>query len=169
MPQLEATKGRFTIEPSTEDVSAFGELAGLMRPRDGRRSTRRSPSERDASITVNGREVRLPSQAQELLGEIFNWLASGEEVMVVPAREELTTTEAAKILNVSRQYLVRLCNEDKIPYRKEGNSHRRLALQDVLAYREQRDKEREARFANLVRKSAQAGEYDLDIAWPPQE
>lgn len=169
MPQSATARGSFTIEPNAEEVSAFGELAGLMSPQGGRQPDRHSRRERAASIVVDGREGRLPLKAQELLGEIFNRLAAGEEVMIVSTSDELTTTEAARLLNVSRQYLVRLCDEGKIPYQTEGSSHRRLSLSDVLTYRKQRDREREAKFARLVRESAEAGEYDLDITWPPQE
>jgi hypothetical protein len=61
-----------------------------------------------------------------------------------------------------------MCEEGTLPFRWEG-AHRRLSLDAVLAYRDERDKERDEKFADLVRHSAEAGEYDLPIIWPPQE
>ncbi len=81
-------------------------------------------------------------------------------------KRTLTKAEAAMLLNVSGQYLARLCSEGRLPYLWEG-AHHRLALDDVLAYRSRRDKERDVKFAELVRRSAEAGEYELTIEWPP--
>lgn len=169
MPQVAKRTGSFSIEPDAKEISEYQKLAGMFRPQASGHPDTVSNRGHDAVLTVNGNEARLPVGVQELFEEIFKRLAAGDDITVVPTRQELTTTQAANLLNVSRQYLVRLCDEGKLPYRTEGESHRRLTLQDVLTYREQRDQEREAKFEELVRKSAEAGEYDLDITWPPQE
>lgn len=95
-------------------------------------------------------------------------LASGRDITVTPTDRELSSIEAARLLSVSRQYLVRLCDGGKIPYRMEG-THRRLALDDVITYRNQRNKERQERLRELIATTAEAGEYDLSVAWPPEE
>lgn len=162
MPRLAARKRSLTVVPRAEEADELQNLAGLLRKGRGRSSARR------AYVTVGDREAALPDAAAELLRALVDALAAGEQLTITRTKKELTTTEAASLLNVSRQYLVRLCDEGKLPFRREG-THRRLTLDAVLTYRDQRDKERDAKFANLVRRSAEAGEYDIPITWPPQE
>lgn len=76
--------------------------------------------------------------------------------------EEVTTQQAADLLNVSRQYLVRLLDEGRIPFRKTGK-HRRLRMQDVLAFKEQRDKDRRAGLRELSRLTEESGGYDAEL------
>lgn len=78
---------------------------------------------------------------------------------VVPISQELTTQQAADLLNVSRQYLVRLVDEGKLPCVRTG-SHRRLLLEDVLRYKAERDREREDTLDELTRLHEDLGGYD---------
>jgi excisionase family DNA binding protein len=61
-------------------------------------------------------------------------LSEGDAVVVVPMGTDLTTQEAANLLGVSRPYLIRLINQGRIPCEWVG-SHRRIRVEDVLAYR----------------------------------
>ncbi|HRP46189.1 MAG TPA: helix-turn-helix domain-containing protein, partial [Trueperaceae bacterium] len=120
-------------------------------------------------FVIGGREVPVPDTATELLENVWTMLAAGEEVTITAAKNEIRTGEAAKLLNISRQYLVRLCEEGKLPYRIDGDGkHRRLARQDVLAYRRQRDEARRASFRKYVAEVAASGEYDIPVTWEPQ-
>lgn len=77
---------------------------------------------------------------------------------------ELTVSETAEFLNVSQQYLVRLCEAGELPFRMDG-AERVFLLEDVLAYRDFRDAERRRRFREHFRSAAAAGEYDNPEEW----
>ena len=86
-------------------------------------------------ITDNQKEVKIPSKALGLLMDILEEMAAGHPVTITTVHTELTTQEAADLLNVSRPYLVVLLEENKIPHRKVGTK-RRVRAEDILAYKE---------------------------------
>jgi len=102
-------------------------------------------------------QIPIPKEALSLLVEILAQMGKGNAVKIVPIRKELTTTEAADILNVSRPYLVELLNSGQIPFRSVGN-RRRILLQDVLNYKNNIDAKREQILAELA---AQAQELNM--------
>jgi len=113
-------------------------------------------------MAANRRAVVLPSTVVQLLRQVVGTLAKGDALRLVAVHQELTTQQAADLLNVSRQYLVRLLDEGKLAYHKTG-THRRLKLEDVLEYRRQRDSERKESLAELSRMTQEFGGYpELD-------
>ena len=94
-------------------------------------------------INEKGREVRidLPSSLGRLLLDLLTHVARGEMVTFVPYGAELTTQQAADVLNVSRPFLIKLLKQEKIPFHKVG-SHRRIPMTDLMRYKEQRDRDR---------------------------
>lgn len=85
--------------------------------------------------------ISIPVDALKLLIMILSQMAKGNAITLIPVHAELTTQEAADLLNVSRPYLVNLLEEGKIPFRKVG-SRRRVFAKDILRYKEETDKKR---------------------------
>jgi excisionase family DNA binding protein len=101
--------------------------------------------------------VVLPRSVLQLLTRILAEMADGNAVRLIPVHAELTTQEAADLLNVSRPFLVGLLEEGKIPFRKVG-THRRVAFRDLMHYKRQTD---HARLAALEELTAQAQELNM--------
>ena len=99
-------------------------------------------------------QVELPTSALQLLMEILSELADGNAVKVVPVHAELTTQEAADMLNVSRPHLVKLLEEGVLPFHKTGR-HRRVRFADLMVYRDARQKESESAMAELAAQAQQ--------------
>ena len=99
----------------------------------------------------------LPAGAVVLLMDILEAMAAGRGISLIPENAELTTVEAAEVLNVSRPYLIKMLSEGALPYRKVGK-HRRIRMEDVMAYKARIDREREAVLDELA---ADAQENDM--------
>jgi excisionase family DNA binding protein len=85
--------------------------------------------------------ITLPAPAVRLLTGILTEMAKGNTVTVIPSHTELTTQQAADLLNVSRPYLIDLLEKGAIPFRKVG-SHRRVRFDDLMAYKQKTDQNR---------------------------
>jgi excisionase family DNA binding protein len=94
----------------------------------------------------------LPPSAIEGLKVVVDALMSGQSVTLVSQDEELTSQGAADMLHVSRPHLIKLLDQGKLPFHLVG-THRRIRLEDVLAYRDRRDAERDAALKELNRLS----------------
>jgi len=109
-------------------------------------------------ITLDNEAIELPPTLLHLLRQMTALLAAGEMVTLVPLHAELTTREAADVLNVSRQYFVQLLNEETMPYHMVG-THRRVYRSDLMEYKQRRDADRQHRRDQLVRLSEKAALY----------
>lgn len=114
-------------------------------------------------ILMNDRhgEVKLPPLLVRVLMEAARQLAKGNSVSILHYEQELTTQQAADLLQVSRPYLIRLLEEGKICYHTVG-SHRRVRLGDLLDYKNTRDARRKANMSEMVRVSESLGLYESD-------
>jgi excisionase family DNA binding protein len=86
-------------------------------------------------------DLILPGHVLQLLLDVLAEIAKGNAISLLPMNQEISTQEAATLLNVSRPFLVGLLEKHEIPFRKVG-AHRRVLLQDVLEYKERVDQRR---------------------------
>lgn len=103
--------------------------------------------------TEGATTIEIPSVAFRFFIDVLAELANGNAVTVAPVYAELTSQQAADLLNVSRPYLIKLLDQARIPYRRVGN-RRRILLRDLLAYRE-RDESLRREIADKLTKEAQ--------------
>ncbi len=112
------------------------------------------------SVQRNGDQVQLdlPASLGQLMLDVLTHVGRGEMITLVPYGAELTTKEAADLLNVSRPFLIKLLDEGVIDHYKVG-SHRRIRANQLLAYKGQRDSERREALTELQRLGQ---EFDAD-------
>jgi excisionase family DNA binding protein len=110
---------------------------------------------------------RNRSQLLPLLHDMLGQLSQHIEVSLPTIPAELTTQQAADLLNVSRLHLVRLLTERKIPHRKVG-THRRVVIEDLMAYKKRIDTARDKALSNepVLRRSL-GTEVDDDTMLTP--
>lgn len=85
-------------------------------------------------------ELTVPVSAIHMLESILHQMALGNAVSLVPVHAELTTQQAADLLNVSRPYFVKQLEQGKLPFHKVGR-HRRIRFEELMRYRESVDEE----------------------------
>lgn len=85
--------------------------------------------------------VELPAAALRLLLDILAQMANGNAVQLKPIGAELTTQQAAELLNVSHAYLVELLKTGQLPFRMIG-SEQRVFTEELLAYQRDLDAKR---------------------------
>ena len=134
----------------------------------------RNPDQRDELLELvrcleDGREVeliiegsarlRMPPAVLVALQVVIERLMEQGTVAVVGVEEELTTQEVADLLNVSRQYVVRLMDEGRLAHHMVG-THRRAFLKDVLRFKHERDATRRGALGKLIRLTEEHGLYE---------
>lgn len=142
-------------EQQAQVVALSRALGGMVHP-----PKRRAP--KCQLVGPKGETIALPESVFYVLERVAEVLARGDSVTVVPVGREVTTQQAADLLNVSRQYLVRLLDEGRIAFRKTGK-HRRLRIEDVLAFKHSRDKDRRAGLRELSQMTQELGGYDSEL------
>ncbi len=113
------------------------------------------------TITLGGEgseKVELDKQSVGLLQRFFSLLATGDPLAIVPMSRHLTTQEAANILHVSRPYLIKLLEKGEIPYTRTGK-HRRIRLDDLIAFRRKFDAKRMVVINHITQLSQELGVY----------
>src|SRR5215475_4577178 len=93
--------------------------------------------------------IKLPAPVVRLLLRILEEMARGNAVTIIPVHAELTTQEAADMLNISRPSLIQLLEEGRIEYRRVG-THRRVQFEALMNYKRHVDEERQAALDELA-------------------
>ncbi len=107
----------------------------------GRKLLRSRPAARVQLNIGQSTTVDMPKPVREVLEKTLLFIAEGQGVVVLPEPTEITTQQAADLLHVSRPFIVKLLENEEIPFRKVGK-HRRIQVEDVLCYKEKIDKKR---------------------------
>lgn len=110
-------------------------------------------------VASNGEEILIPEFVYSILRQVVHAMASGQAISLVPHNREMTTQEAADMLNVSRPFFVKLLEQGEIPYISVG-SHRRVIFQDLMTYKEQRKVNRRKLLNQLIEMTEEAGLYE---------
>lgn len=116
-------------------------------------------------VGPDGKTQNLPASLYEFLVKLIADLCEGQTVAIVQSDAQLTTVEGARMLGVSRQFLVKVLERGEIPYHMVG-THRRIYVRDLLAYKAKRDSERRRILDDLTQAEAGDGLYDLE---PPDD
>ena len=142
-------EGRFVpTEQDTETVKAFSRQ--LAREIDIASQITIQKADDDESFEV-------PRAVFEVLMKVLAIMSEGKAFALIPMDKELTTQQAADILNVSRPYLNKLLDLGEIPHRKVGRN-RRIKFGDLAEYKaKQEEKSRTA----LQELADQAQELDM--------
>ena len=113
------------------------------------------------SITAGNdkEEFSLSPMETGLMIDLLKKISKGKDVEVLSQKEVLTTQEAAGILNVSRPFVVKLLEGNKIPYHKVG-THRRVYKDDIIEFKEKFKKQSRKRLDEIINDSQDLGLYD---------
>ena len=110
------------------------------------------------SETGNIPPIELPPASLRLIGQLLGLMSEGRPFTLMPEKQELTTVEAANVLNVSRPFIIKEIDAGRIRHRMVG-SHRRILLTDLMEYRNQMHASREAALDDLSELSRDLGDY----------
>lgn len=145
---------------SASFIGTMGPMAKQLDDRQAATAALTALRRRPRRFTLpDGTTVHLPKTAIDGLIEMLHAVAHGEEASVVRTPREVTTQQAATVLNVSRPTVVKLIDDGVLPARRVG-SHRRVMLSDLLDYRDKVVADRRAALDEMARDAEELGLYD---------
>lgn len=103
-----------------------------------------------------GIAVTLPSEAFQLLLRILSHMANGDGVTIAPVHAELSTQQAADLLNMSRPHLIKLLEAGALPFHRVG-THRRVRLADLVTFQAAGHTRRKGLLDELTREAQELG------------
>lgn len=129
-------------------------------------SSQYSPSDGDiifAKQHLEDMDLRnSPESVKNVVRDVLNLIAKGKSVRIAEESEFLSPAEAARLLNVSRTYFLKLLDKGEIPFSNVpgGSTHRRIRRQDVIDYEEEQIRQAEDTLSGIVRESEELGLYE---------
>lgn len=117
---------------------------------------------RPVLIGKDGESIELPKALNDLFVSIVEAMRRKEAVFLMHENEAFTTQAAANFLGVSRQYLVRMLEDGKIPFHHVG-THRRVFFKDLFAFQRLRSRERRAKLDEMTETVVAAGLDDIVV------
>jgi len=151
-----------TLIPENYETVAPSEADALLARESSRRlATRKLGRKTSIRIQVldDGEEaetVSVPASALRLFLHLLTEMAQGNAVTLIPTHAELTTQQAADLLNVSRPYVVKLLDEGRIPSRTVGK-YRRVRFDDLMAFKRKDDDARAKVLDQLTTEAQELG------------
>ncbi|MDR4471006.1 MAG: helix-turn-helix domain-containing protein [Nitrospira sp.] len=143
------TRSREPVVPTAQEAAIAREASRMLAPFvDHLENLRFQVGEERKAI----HKLSLPPSAIRLLLDLLTEMAAGNAVTLIPVHAQLTTQQAADVLNVSRPFLVSLLEQGKIPHIKVG-THRRVLFEDLMRYKKNIDTERQKALDELVKES----------------
>jgi len=147
------SRTREPIVPTAQDAAIAREASRMLAPYiDHLENLRFQVGEERKAAQA----LALPASAIRLLLDLLTEMAAGNAVTLIPVHAQLTTQQAADVLNVSRPFLVSLLEEGKIPHVKVG-THRRILFEDLMRYKKSVDRERHKALDELVTQAETLG------------
>ncbi|HWJ38686.1 MAG TPA: helix-turn-helix domain-containing protein [Sphingomicrobium sp.] len=158
-------------EPSQEEITAAREAARrlskvggapvsfVVESREAAEEAKEAAEEKPRKGRVEPEPITLPLNIFKTIIKLLAEMGNGNAVQVVPVQAELTTQQAADLLNVSRPHLIKLLEQEKIPFRKVG-THRKVLARDLFAYRDRTDLARREGLSRMVADDEEIGLYD---------
>lgn len=109
-------------------------------------------------LDMNGEQVVIPESVCQVWRQVVHAMALGQTISIVSQQQEMTTQEAADFLTVPQSYLIKLLEQGEIPY-TQVDSYKRVNLQNLIKYKEERDKQRSKLLDELIQESQDNGFY----------
>lgn len=143
-------------EPSADEIDAARTAARQFSKLDhGANVSFVAQGEKEAQVEP----ISIPANIFRTIIKMLVEMGNGNAVAVVPVSAELTTQQAADLLNISRPHLIKLLQDEDLPFRMVG-THRKLLARDVLNYRERTVHQRRAGLAAMVELDEKLGLLD---------
>jgi excisionase family DNA binding protein len=130
------------VGSAPEQPSATTEAGKIVPPRE------------TIELTVNGVRVEVPPELEAAVHRAYKGLFK-------PLPKELTTTQAAEFLDVSRPFVIKLVKRGELPCRMVGK-HRRIPSDALQAYREKMFRHAKQAADEMTQASQELGLYDLE-------